>query len=273
MLNKQHAWVLGRSLDGSLDAQRQWLEKHFYDVPRIILSKFRECNIELYNKAVLDFGCGDSIIALGLLEIADLKQLIATDINVDSESISKKRIKHFLGKSLDSSEKLVRIQNTETHIPLESDSIDVTFSWSTFEHVSHPLESLQELKRVIKPGGFLFIQIFPMYYSAHGHHMWWDSNFPRYIHLSNIDLFESMLKKFSESNEYGEEFKKIILEEVGSLNRIRFKEIKKLLLYLNFNILKEDISYDPVRPNDISYGFSKKDLETGEIFIICQKMN
>jgi hypothetical protein len=64
MLNKQHAWVLGRSLDGSLNSQREWLEKHFYDVPRIISQKFRELNIELNNKVVLDFGCGDSIIDL-----------------------------------------------------------------------------------------------------------------------------------------------------------------------------------------------------------------
>ena len=127
----------------------------------------------------MDFGCRDSKIDLGLIRIADLKKLIATDINTDSASISKMRIKHFLGESLDSSEKFVRIQNTETLIPLDSDSIDVAFSWSTFEHVSRPLESLQELKRVIKPNGYLIIQIFPMYYSSHGHHMWWDSNFPR----------------------------------------------------------------------------------------------
>lgn len=146
MLNKQHAWVLGRSLDGSLNSQREWLEKHFYDVPRIISNKFREINIDLNDKVVLDFGCGDSIIDLGLIEIANLNKLIATDINTDSVSISKKRIKHFLGESLDSSEKLVRIQNTETLIPLDCDSIDVAFSWSTFEHVSRPLESLQELK-------------------------------------------------------------------------------------------------------------------------------
>lgn len=273
MLITQHAWVLGRSLDGSLNSQREWLEKHFYDVPRMISNKFGEINIELNNKVVLDFGCGDSIIDLGLIEIANLNKLIATDINTDSESISKKRIKHFLGESLDSSEKLVRIQNTETLIPLDSDSIDVAFSWSTFEHVSRPLESLRELKRVIKPNGYLFIQIFPMYYSAHGHHMWWDSNFPPFIHLSNIELFESRFKDFSDSNEYGESFKKIVEEEVGSLNRIRVEEIKELLLDLNFKILKEDLSYEPFGPIDNLSGYSKADLETGEVFIICQKMN
>ena len=273
MINRQHAWVLGRSLDGSLNSQREWLEKHFYDVPRMILNKFREINIELNNMIVLDFGCGDSIIDLGLIEITDLKKLIATDINTDSKLISKKRIKHFLGESLDSSERLVRIKNTETHIPLDTDSIDVAFSWSTFEHVSRPRESLQELKRVIKPNGYLFLQIFPMYYSAHGHHMWWDSNFPPFIHLSNTALFESRFKDFSDSTEYEESFKKIIEEEVYSLNRIRFEELKEILLDLNFKILKEDLALEPVGPIDNLSGYSKSDLETGEIFVICQKMN
>ncbi len=179
----------------------------------------------------------------------------------------------FERESLDSSEKLVRIQNTETLIPLDSDSIDVAFSWSTFEHVSRPLESLQELKRVIKPNGYLFIQIFPMYYSAHGHHMWWDSNFPPFIHLSNIELFESRFKDFCESNEYEESFKKIIEDEIYSLNRIRFEEIKDLLLNLNFKILKEDLSCEPFEHFDNLLDYSKAELETGEIFIICQKMN
>jgi ubiquinone/menaquinone biosynthesis C-methylase UbiE len=199
--------------------------------------------------------------------------LIATDINTDSESISKKRIRHFLGESLDSSEKLVRIQNTEIHIPLDPDSIDVAFSWSTFEHVSHPFESLQELKRVSKPNGYLFIQIFPMYYSAHGHHMWWDSNFPPFIHLSNNELFKSRLKDFSDSNEYAESFKRIIEEEVDSLNQIKFDEIKELILDLNFKILKKDLSSEPVDQIDNLSGYSKGELETAEIFIICQKMN
>ena len=73
-------------------------------------NKFREINIELNNKVILDFGCGDSMIDLGQIKIADLKKLIATNINTVSESISKMRIKHFWGESLDSSEKFVRIQ-------------------------------------------------------------------------------------------------------------------------------------------------------------------
>lgn len=112
-----------------------------------------------------------------------------------------------------------------------------------------------------------------MYYSAHGHHMWWDSNFPPFIHLSNIELFESRFKDFYESNEYGESFKKIIEEEVGSLNRIRFEEIKDLLLKLKFKILKEDLSCEPFEPIDNLSGYSKAELEIGEIFIICQKIN
>jgi hypothetical protein len=112
-----------------------------------------------------------------------------------------------------------------------------------------------------------------MFYSAHGHHMWWDSNFTPFIHLSNIELFESRFKDFCDSNEYGESFKKIIEEEVDSLNRIRFEEIKDLLLDLNFKILKEVLSAEPFGPIDNLSGYSKAELETGEIFIICQKMN
>ena len=235
--------------------------------------KCNEFGVELSNKVVLDFGCGDSIIDLGLIELVNPSKLIATDINDDSYSISIKRVRHFLGENLDSSAKLSRIQNTELHIPIESESIDVAFSWSTFEHVSHPYEALQELQRVIKPNGYLFIQIFPMYFSAHGHHMWWDSNFHAFLHLQSPELFESRLQEFMISNEYSQSFKSIILDEVDSLNRIKVEEIKELLLKVNFKILAQYLNSELIEPIEVFGRYTKNQLDIQEIFIVCQKMN
>jgi ubiquinone/menaquinone biosynthesis C-methylase UbiE len=174
---------------------------------------------------------------------------------------------------LDSSAKLIRIQNTEFHIPIESESIDVAFSWSTFEHVSHPYEALQELQRVIKPNGYLIIQIFPMYFSAHGHHMWWDSNFPAFLHLQSPELFESRLQEFKISNEYSQSFKAVIVDEVDSLNRIKVEEIKELLFKLNLKILAQYLDSEALEPIQGLGCYTKNESDIQEIFIVCQKMN
>jgi ubiquinone/menaquinone biosynthesis C-methylase UbiE len=265
--------VLGRSLDSSFNDQREWLKKHFYEVPKRIKLICNEFGVEMSNKVVLDFGCGDSIIDLGLIELVKPSQIIATDVNYYSNSISKKRIRHFLGENLDSSAKLIRIQNTEFHIPIESESIDVAFSWSTFEHVSHPYEALQELQRVIKPNGYLIIQIFPMYFSAHGHHMWWDSNFPAFLHLQSPELFESRLQEFKISNEYSQSFKAVIVDEVDSLNRIKVEEIKELLFKLNLKILAQYLDSEALEPIQGLGCYTKNESDIQEIFIVCQKMN
>jgi ubiquinone/menaquinone biosynthesis C-methylase UbiE len=272
MLNKKHSWVLGRTVDGPIDSQREWIKKHFYDVPQIIMEKLALFGIDLKNKVVLDFGCGDSIIDFGFIEIANPKKLIATDIESDSLNESRRRISHMLGNVLNSSDKMLRVQNTNFHIPIESSSVDVAFSWSTFEHVRYPLEGLQELRRVIRQNGILFIQIFPMYYSSYGHHMWWDTNFPRFFHLKHPWLFKYRLKRFYNSDEYTETFKQVIKEEVESLNKIRAREIKQILIELDFNILYENFRPD-VYPNKSHFSWrSTKEFDCDELYIICQKV-
>jgi len=42
-----------------------------------------------------------------------------------------------------------------THIPMESDCMDLVYSHQVFEHVRHPEQLLAEVFRIIRPGGFL----------------------------------------------------------------------------------------------------------------------
>ncbi len=51
---------------------------------------------------------------------------------------------------------------------------DLIYSWSVFEHVEQPRvdEVLAMLRGKLKPGGRLFVQIAPLYYSADGSHLY-----------------------------------------------------------------------------------------------------
>ena len=40
---------------------------------------------------------------------------------------------------------------------LEDDSVDVVISGSTFEHIEFPWKTMEEIKRILKPGGMCFI--------------------------------------------------------------------------------------------------------------------
>src|SRR5208337_237211 len=60
---------------------------------------------------------------------------------------------------------------------------DLVFSIATLEHISNPYACLAEMVRVIKPGGFGYVQAGPLYHSPFGHHMFpYFPDFP-WIHL------------------------------------------------------------------------------------------
>jgi SAM-dependent methyltransferase len=41
-----------------------------------------------------------------------------------------------------------------------------------FEHVDAPVDLLREVFRVLRPGGVILNQVWPLWYSEHGSHMW-----------------------------------------------------------------------------------------------------
>jgi ubiquinone/menaquinone biosynthesis C-methylase UbiE len=55
------------------------------------------------------------------------------------------------------------------HVPLANQSIDFVFCASLIEHVPNPQILLQEVSRVLKPGGFCYLS-FPPFYSPVGGH-------------------------------------------------------------------------------------------------------
>lgn len=60
---------------------------------------------------------------------------------------------------------------------------DVVFSIATMEHCRDPYTVLQEIRRVLKPGGHAYIQAGPLYHSPFGHHMFgYFDDYP-WIHL------------------------------------------------------------------------------------------
>jgi SAM-dependent methyltransferase len=51
-------------------------------------------------------------------------------------------------------------------------AFDLAVSWSVFEHVFDREGYVREAHRVIKPYGHFFVQVWPLWFSEHGHHLW-----------------------------------------------------------------------------------------------------
>lgn len=62
-------------------------------------------------------------------------------------------------------------------------SFDYVMSIATFEHLSGPVRVLENMLRVTRTGGYVYVQAGPLYYSPYGHHMFaYFQNYP-WIHL------------------------------------------------------------------------------------------
>jgi SAM-dependent methyltransferase len=126
---------------------------------------------------VLELGCMDAMTSAALLRHG-VSSAIGLDIN---NTISP-----------EASEAGVKFLNSPAeNIPLVDSSLDLVFSFNTMEHFANPVLVLQEVQRVLRPGGYFFTDFDPLYYSARGLHAYKKINIPYCQFLfKNEDLIE-----------------------------------------------------------------------------------
>ena len=132
----------------------------FYDIywPRNVpdYRKTREHVREIvpnkrYGRAI-DGGCGTGVCSLALSEMAD--EVVGLDISRGSiktgENLAEK-----LGI-----ENIRFVQGSLLDIPFPDNSFDLSYSWGVIHHTVDPVRALDELVRVLKPGGTLVLAIY-----------------------------------------------------------------------------------------------------------------
>ena len=96
---------------------------------------------------ILDAGCGDGT-GLKFLFDSGYKNLYGIDINPN---------KYFLAKNHIGSDRIIDSDITNT--PFEDEKFDIVWCSHTLEHSYSPIESLKELCRITKKGGYVLIVI------------------------------------------------------------------------------------------------------------------
>lgn len=104
----------------------------------------------------LELGCWDGMVSWALQQHG--KSTIAIDV----------RSEGFDRRAFDAGVDL-RQMNAES-LTLPDASVDVAFSYDAFEHFPHPDRVLGELARVVRSGGFVYLDFGPLYLSPFGEH-------------------------------------------------------------------------------------------------------
>lgn len=105
---------------------------------------------EFKNKLVLDAGCGMGRLVDFYIESAKLVVGVELSDAILSASRNLLRYKNF-----------VPLQSTIDNLPCKSNSFDIVYSWGVVHHTVSPQNTLQELWRVVKPGGLLVVWVYP----------------------------------------------------------------------------------------------------------------
>lgn len=249
--------------------RENWVFKHFEHAARVIIYYMLDDSPLLKGK-ILDVGCGDGITALGVFLRKRPQLLVGIDLERNFREL--RRMMRENGLSLDTfPENLIFRQADANHIPYPDDYFDVVLSWASLEHiVGGYLQTLKEIKRVLKDGGLFFLHP-GLYYSNFGHHLWEFSSEP-FVHLRRSP---EELKKivFSAQPKYMDrggipyspaDFWRYYSE----LNKITVSGIEKELRGLNFEFKKVAVrTEDLVTYTPELQKYPIQDLTTLELYM------
>jgi SAM-dependent methyltransferase len=242
--------------DGAADAVASepvvddWFASHI-NAAREVIDFLAGDLISLDAKRVADIGCGDGIIDLALAALAQPAELVGFDLNrTDDVALFDRAVKNGFLTEMPAN---LRFSGSEPgRIPADDASFDVLVSWSCFEHVVDPIPLVREMRRVIAPGGVLFLQLWPFYHSASGAHL--DEWYPggQFVHLTTPDReIEQVVRANDLGTSWWPEYK---WSEYLRLNRITVDELQAALLAGGFLINKVQLISDCVHiPPQIAY--------------------
>lgn len=100
-------------------------------------------------KAVVDVGCGNGRI--GRFIAAQAAGYVGVDL---SESV------YAFPKHLPRPPSFALVRASGTDLPLDDDSVDVAVCWGVLHHMDDPEAAMQELLRVVRPGGEILVYVY-----------------------------------------------------------------------------------------------------------------
>jgi ubiquinone/menaquinone biosynthesis C-methylase UbiE len=146
-----------------------WFHSHFDHAARTVISYMLADAPQLHGR-VLDVGCGDGIIDLGVALRCRPREMVGVDPFKGYERLPQVLRDNGLG-ALPMPPNLRFEPQDANRLEFPDDSFDVVLSWGSLEHIAGGYDrALREIRRVLRPGGLFFVHP-GLYYSNLGHHL------------------------------------------------------------------------------------------------------
>jgi SAM-dependent methyltransferase len=248
-----------------------WFFRHF-DHAATTVQSYMLGNSPLLRGRILDVGCGDGITALSLALRTGCRELVGVDPFRGYERLPAVLAANHLPP--DAVPPHVQFRPDDANdLRFEDDRFDVVVSWGSLEHIAGGYgKALQEIRRVLRPGGLFFVHP-GLYHSTIGSHLTEFSSEP-FFHLKKTreELERLVLGSKPDYMDRSGEFctPEQYWQWFTELNPITVAGFEKELRSLGFEpwrvaLRTEDlVEYTPELQR-----YPMQDLATNELYVSC----
>lgn len=250
---------------GKKEPESQWFWDHYRWAAGEIASSCAEAGIDLTGRDLADVGCGDGIMALGLCHRVSPRRLTGYDIVPTDPGGLRERARRE-GVADELPPELAFQASAPERIPAPDGEFHFVYSWSAFEHIANPLPVLREIRRILRPDGHFFLQLWPFYRSAKGSHLWdWFPEDFHHLRANERDVVEAL----QQSDRHTPEWTGYMTREFERLNRITLDELQRAVLGAGFEVHRLELMTSPVHLTPDLGRYSWADLAISGIKLVA----
>jgi SAM-dependent methyltransferase len=226
--------------------EAKWFWDHYEEAATDTVAWIESAGLTLADRQVADVGCGDGIIDLGIVHRGGPARLVGFDLNpVDTAHLLRRAREEGVADALPPA--LEFRVSSPSAIPAEDAAFDVVVTWSAFEHVAEPISVLREARRILRPDGVLFLQLWPFFYSERGSHLWdWFPEGFHHLTQHEDDIRDGMGLASPDPADWA----KYMFGEFRHLNRITVDELQRAVLAAGLSIRKFELLTSSVHVTD-----------------------
>jgi len=261
----------------------EWFRAHF-DYASDVVNHWVGSALDLRTAKLLNFGCGDGITDLSLvlrhgataIHGVDIRQEYAKLPRIAREQLGMSRIPAAL-----------TFETIQPGAPLAGRRplVDGIMSWSTFEHVQRDqlLPILKDLHACLRPGGFFFIQIEPLFYSPYGSHLRRYDDVPWHHLLTSEEALWKVIEDHDGPIDAAEVdfgfadfgvdgYKRFVFKEYQALNRLTADELVDFTVAAGFHVVRQERRHVQMEiPAELRGRYPDDWLLNNEIFLLLSK--